>query len=142
MPLWGFTTASNSGVKSGSAKLWSNSLQEGVLPGLQTPHSRSAGWGLYGEFWARFEPRNLGSSTSKTFGADLTTDNPTTLPSDKMVEKKEKRCKEIHRNPRSENLLERYREWWVTLISLETPPRESLDVPEPSSGQGVARNRF
>ncbi|KAG0699479.1 hypothetical protein GWK47_002954 [Chionoecetes opilio] len=123
------TTASNSGVHRGAANFWSNSLTGRCLPGLQTPHSRSAGWCCMGESVGKVKsPENPWFKHFKDVWTDLTTDNLQPCPSDKKwLNKKKKECKEIlqeilrsEKPPRAD-----YREMAeLTLIVLgDTPPR-------------------
>ncbi|KAG0715601.1 hypothetical protein GWK47_011564 [Chionoecetes opilio] len=95
---WFDTTASNSGVHRGAAKLLEQQLDRKVFYLACRPHILEV---LVGAVWEHLfgkvkSPENPWfPSTSRTFGTDLTTDNPTNpVLRQKWLNKKKKECKE------------------------------------------------
>ncbi|KAG0726856.1 hypothetical protein GWK47_035767 [Chionoecetes opilio] len=120
------TTASNSGVHRGAAKLLEQQLDRKVFYLACRHHILEV---LVGAVWENLfgkvkSPENPWFKHFKDVWTDLTTDNPTTLSiRQKWLNKKKKECKEILRSekpPRAD-----YREMAeLTLIVLgDTPPR-------------------
>ncbi|KAG0717582.1 hypothetical protein GWK47_054119 [Chionoecetes opilio] len=124
------TTASNSGVHRGAAKLLEQQLDRKVFYlSLQTPHSRSAGWCCMGEsVWQGQEPRrSLVQALQGRLDRSYHRQPYNPVHQTKWLNKKKKECKEIlqrilrsEKPPRAD-----YREMAeLTLIVLgDTPPR-------------------
>ncbi|KAG0696132.1 hypothetical protein GWK47_026649 [Chionoecetes opilio] len=116
---------------SGSCQAFgATALQEGVLPGPQTPKFRSAGLGLYGEsVWQGQEPReNLVLSTSRGFCKIYHRKPYNPVIRQKWLNKKKKVQGKNTGNPRSGNSPELTTvKGWLHCRPLGNLPRGSME---------------